>query len=92
MCSHLNRKGILDELIVENATSVIKKSLHNINIFKILDIFHFLNSYWVFHTLFKVTKLKSSAFSQMPKEQYPEGWVELVAITVSGNYEFPAIQ
>lgn len=77
---------------MENATSVIKKSLRNINIFHILDIFHFLNSYLVFHTLFEVTKLKSSAVSQMPEEQYPEGWVELVAITVSGNYEFPVIQ
>lgn len=39
-----------------------------------------------------ITKLKSSAVIQMPKDQYPEGWVELVAITVAGNYEFPAIQ
>lgn len=36
--------------------------------------------------------MKSSPVSKMPKEQYPEGWVELVAITVSGNYELPAIQ
>lgn len=82
----LNRKGNVDELIVENATSVIKKkSIHNSNIFNILDIFHFLNSHLVFHTLFEITKLKPLSFSQMPKEQYPEGWVELVAITVSGN-------
>lgn len=65
-----------------------KKSLHNINIFHILDIFHFLNSYLVFHTHFEVNKLKSSALSQMPEEEYPQGWVELVALTVSGNHEF----
>lgn len=61
------------------------KALHNINIFIIVDIFHFLNSYLVFHTCFEVNKLKSSALTQMPEEQYPEGWVELVAITLSGN-------
>lgn len=24
----------------------------------------------------------------MPEEDYPQGWVELVAISVSGNHEF----